>query len=184
MNQLLRTVINASLKNSHKVNLVDFLGSTFSGKGAQFIGATVATEVKLVKDNPFGKITKISNCTLQVNYDYANAVQNALDKSGTGETYVPSPNAKGVWYETVTDSKGRLTPFARHKTDGTLYLRARHMSTGETNYFDESGRPVSDYLVAPYIASQPSKTTGVKPVTYKLDNILSVRYKNENYIPV
>jgi len=179
-NNLLRSVISASLKTAKAVDLQKFLAG-LSGKGAQFIGVTTSTEAKLLASNPFGKVTKVSTVTLQVNYDYANAVQKHLDSKGIGEIYTPS-DKKG-WYETVTDSKGRLTPFARHKTNGTLYLRGRHISTGEVRYFDEQGRQLSNCLVEPYLSGTSTPNGVVRPLTYKLDSILAVRYNNENLVP-
>lgn len=174
-NSLLRTVISASLKTAKAVDLEKFLAG-LSGKGAQFIGVTTSTEAKMLASNPFGKVTKVSTVTLQVNYDYANAVAKA-----TGTAHIPSD--KKVWYETVTDSKGRLTPFARHKTNGTLYLRGRHISTGEVRYFDEQGQPLEQGLVKPYLSNTSTAKAEVRAVTYKLDSILAVRYNNENLVP-
>jgi hypothetical protein len=173
-NNLLRSVISASLKTAKAVDLQKFLAG-LSGKGAQFIGVTTSTDAKMLASNPFGKVTKVSTVTLQVNYDYANAVAKA-----TGVT--PESSGK-TWYETVTDSKGRLTPFARHKTNGTLYLRGRHISTGEVRYFDEQGQPLEQGLVKPYLSNTPTAKAEVRAVTYKLDSILAVRYNNENLVP-
>ena len=186
MNPFIKTVIAAAIGKgkpvSHK-ELVSVL-TDMSGKGAKFVGLTTVTDPKLLKSSPFHGVKKVSEVTVQVNYDYVNAVENQLTKENKDlDDYKQGTS----WYDVVTDNKGKLTPFAKHKTNGDLYLRCRHISTTSSKYFDDNGNEIAEESLKPYLpkksnASNQGTDTAIRAVTYKLDGIVAVRVDGNNYV--
>jgi len=186
VNPFIKTVIAAALgkgKPVSHVQLMDIL-TDMSGKGSKFVGLTTVTEPKLLKSCPYNGVRKVSEVTVQVNYDYVNAVENQLRKEDKDlDDYKQGTS----WYDVVTFQNGKLTPFAKHKTSGDLYLRCRHMSTTSSKYFDDNGNEVSEQQLAPYLPKKSKATnqgtdTAVRAVTYKLDGIVAVRVDGNNYV--
>jgi len=185
--------------------------------GGKFLGLTTVTEVKMNKTNgerkaafkrlnPFdGKVVAVRNSTFQPNYDYAKAVNKAQAKTGNGDG--ESFEAGETWYNRIEDAQGRMTPFAEHKTNGSLYFVGRELTKGESTYIanedimelsDEIGSPetgVTLYFagdVVPYAAFssfmppyKPSAKQGlsesdeIKPRTLKFESIWGMKQGGE-----
>jgi hypothetical protein len=186
MSPFIKTVIAAALgkgKPVSHVQLMDIL-TDMSGKGAKFVGLTTVTEPKLLKSCPYNGVKKVSEVTVQVNYDYVNAVENQLIRENKDlDDYKQGTS----WYNVVTFQNGKLTPFAKHKENGDLYLRCRHMSTTSSKYFDDNGNEIAEESLKAYLPKKSKPTnqgtdTAIRATTYKLGNIVAVRVDGNNYV--
>lgn len=154
--------------------------------GASFVGLITVTEPKMRKTgNPYaGKVVKVARTSGQVNFDYDGAVGRAREKEGK-----PAEDwQKGEsWHEPYMID-GKYTPFCRHKKDGTLYVRVRHMG-GSSVYIDkDTGEEVDKELLKPFLPDASYGNQGldkgdeVRFVTYKLDSVRAATVKGETLV--
>lgn len=143
--------------------------------GAKILSFVAETDARLrKKGNPFGKVVKRARVNALVNFWYDDAVIRRLEKEGKDE----SAFRKGEsWHEPVFTADGKLTPFARHKDTGDLYLRVVRLGTcGSPEYRTEDGSEVDVKDLGPWLDQKPGYTNqGTdNPVvfqTFKLDGI-------------
>lgn len=137
--------------------------------GAPFVGVVTVTEPKVRAGCP--KLKRLAAQTLQVNYNYTNAVGNQLEREGKDrEDYVPGE----TWYRALP-----ATGLAEHKTNGTKYVRGRVLSTGESLYFDVLGNPIDRALAESYLAERTASSRAgtdkeIHARVFKLENVLAL----------
>lgn len=165
------------------VNIIDEINNI---RGSAFIGVVCKTIPKMRKtNNPYyDKIVKVSHFTAQVNFDYENAVNNQREREGKKTDFESMPSYASV----ITRDDGTLTPFAKHKTSGAVYLRVRPIQYSDSSYFYNGKQISKDTLASFLIESNSSERQELnKPIPYRLidiKNVVAVRYNNRNMIPV
>jgi hypothetical protein len=184
MTPYLQTVLRTTFGEG-KVLEFQSLVETLSGVvGAKFISLTTVTTPKLKVSCPYDEVVKVAESNVQINYDYVNAVERTLTREGKDlDDYKPGT----TWYDTVVDQKGRLTPWARHKKTGEIYLRARLIKQLSSKYFDQNGTQISEEKLKPYLpagrkASSQGTDNQVMAVTYRIDSVRSLRLDGVNYV--
>ena len=124
------------------ITVDEFINLVSEKLGSQILSVETKTDARAKKTgNPFGQITKRQTMSIMTGFTYDAGVLRRLAKEGKS----PEDFQKGEsWHEAVLDGEGRLTPFARHKGSGELYLRVMHLkNVGETRYFDQSGSEIT-----------------------------------------
>lgn len=127
--------------------------------------------------NPFGVVYKRAKVNALVNFWYDAAVLRRLEKEGKDDSVFRKGES---WHEPVLTADGKLTPFARHKQTGDLYLRVVRLGTcGEPEYRTAAGEVVDVGLLEPFLDSKPGyQNQGADdPVifqTFRLDGIKEI----------
>lgn len=151
-------------------------------KGAKIVNIVSVTEPTLSggKSNRFyNRVLRVANANVQINYDYENATNNVLAKQGE----VPNFEAGSTWYSVVTDEKGRLTPWARHKKTDELYLRYRLLRNNSSCFIDKtSGQEIAQDVIEQYMR-KPSQPL-VAARTMALNNVKAVVVGGVTYVTV
>jgi hypothetical protein len=155
-------------------------------KGATFVVAVTKTDAKLKKrGNPFGQVWKRATVNLLLNFHYDAGVLRRLEKEGKS----PDDFRKGdSWHEAITWPDGSLTPFCRHKENGTIYLRACvQKRVGDVEYLTEGGEALTKEQVEPFLpARNDYANQGLdEPLvfaTYKLDSVKEISVDGETYL--
>jgi hypothetical protein len=154
-------------------------------KGATFITFTANTDARAKKTgNPFGTIWKTYTVNGLVNFQYDTAVVNRLKKEGKEESEFQKGES---WHELVKDSRNLLTPFAKHKETGELYLRFWLLNkTPGTVYTDSEGTELDFEQVKLFLPKPSSyKNQGlddpVRIQTYKLASIVTFNINDRVY---
>jgi len=161
-------------------------------RGAEFITFIARTEPKMRKTgNPFtGRVVKVAKVNGQINFSYERAVLKQLEKEGKS----PADFQQGEsWHEAVVRNDGTLTPFCKHKTNGSLYLRFRLIGSIESEYrWANSDTPLTSAEVdqlKPFIVVSTYSNQGienpdnvVKFLTYGFSSIKVLTMNKETFI--
>ena len=157
-------------------------------KGCQFAHIVTLTEVAIPKKwGISGKVTKLSEMNVQLNYSYENAVNNRLEKQGDDRTFESAPLRSGTWeiYNKIIKSK-----------DGGFQLRY-YCINGEkpkVEYKVDGRIPTAEELeiIKAYNASKnkPSARQSAEGLVenqvvcrqVKFENILSLKVDGKVYI--
>ena len=102
-------------------------------RGCEPITFIARTDPKMRKTgNPFvGRVVKVAKVNGLVNFNYEANVLKQLEREGKS----PADFQQGEsWHEAVVRNDGTLTPFCKHKTNGSLYLRFRLIGSIESEY--------------------------------------------------
>lgn len=159
-------------------------------KGCKIATITYQTIVKLPKKYGIdGVVTKNAKMQCQLNFDYANAVNNRLEKQGDEREFEGKGMAWGSWV------KGQENKLKEHK--GELYLRIYLMKNAKSEkaYF-VNGVPATQEqisIIKVYESSkyQPIGTQAavglvenqVMPKDIKLSNILELKVDKQTITP-
>lgn len=155
-------------------------------KGNTFIGFAASTDPRLLKTgNPFKDdgIRKISEVAASVQFDYENKVNAQREREGAEADF----EGQESYHEILKDAEGRLTPFAKHKKTGKLYLRVSPTSV-KTRYVDNKGREVDKTAIEPYLPKRSDAGEGqglekaVRFNLYALDNVSRITANGQEYI--
>jgi hypothetical protein len=125
--------------------------------GAKIVSFVAETDARLKKrGNPFGKVVKRARVNALLNFWYDAAVVRRLEKEGKDESVFRRGES---WHEPVLTADGKLTPFARHKGTGDLYLRVVRLGTcGEPEYRAQDGSVVDVSSLKPFMDERPGYT--------------------------
>lgn len=165
--------------------------------GSRLIGLTTSTETQMKKTgNPFyGKVHSVRNWRAAANQKYAENVE----KRRIAEGKDPKDWKRGSsWMIRETDEQGRLTPFCRHKDNGTRYLFLMNFSKGPVKYIAQEeivaaagtfqvGDAIDHALIHPHLKSRSDYANQgladpVKATTFKLSSIVGLRCDGQSYI--
>lgn len=132
MGQMTRQLLEATLRNL---------------KGTVIATVTVYSDARARKTgNPFGKIFKRTKINGVLNFKYVNSVNNQRVREGGTPDFVPAARAWGVRIEG--------TPIVEHK--GNVYVEMKVERCLSTEYFDDSGSPLSEKHVKDYLPQHSS----------------------------
>jgi len=163
-----------------RASIFDVLDNIRGAKILSVVAATVPEVTGGQSSRFYNRVMRLSNPTIQINYDYENAVNKQLDKNGQEQDFVGG----STWYTVDTDEKGRLTPWARHKKTNELYLRYRLIQNNKSMYIDPiSGKEIPFIDIEPYLRSNKSKT-GVEVRVMKLENVKAIALDNKIFVTV
>jgi hypothetical protein len=163
--------------------IIELIGNR---RGAAFVTLTTNTEPDMyLKGNPFrGKVRKICRINGQINFWYDRAVVARLEKEGK---HFSSFFAGESWHTPVIREDGTLTPFAKHKTNDTLYLRFRVISVLDVRYVDLAGNPIEKEAIIEWLKpASEYKNQGtddpIRFLVYKLSSIVALTLDGETQI--
>ena len=168
-----------------KISKDDLIDKLLNTRGAKMAGILTRTEPRMRKtNNPYaGRVVKVSNASVTLNFDYEASVNRRLEKEGKE----PDFEAKDNWHEAVLNSVGGISPLSRHKTKGDLYLRAMPR-TSNYKYIDKvTGEEIPHDVIAPFLqkssAGQNQGTDdAVKFAVYSLDNVIGIKIDGETLL--
>lgn len=169
------------------------LGDLFSkafhfSKGAKFAQLYTEVDVPLPKSSKYhGRVKKKQEHNVQLNFNYANAVNNQLMMEGLDPTFKP---AIPSWGQRIPG-----TPLISHCKKGTditsFYLMTRVLRSSQAGYFLD-GRPVLDIPVLDAIRGDMKavysnkKHQGIEKEviirTFKLDSIRAITMDGETLV--
>jgi hypothetical protein len=168
-------------------NLIELLENL---KGCKIATITYQTIVKIPKKYGIdGVVTKQAKMQCQLNYDYANAVNNRLEKQGDEREFESKSMAWGAWV------KGQENKLKEHK--GELYLRIYLMKNAKSEkaYF-VNGVPATQEQISIIKVYESSKyrpigtqaevglvENQVMPKDIKLSNILELKVDKQTITP-
>lgn len=165
------------MKTIAKQDLVTLINSV---TGASFVSVDITSEPRMRKtDNPYVDAIKVVTLSGQINFDYANAVNNQLKREGntTAGTFTAQARAWGT----------REGNWITH--NGNHYLTVKVQSSSDPIFVFE-GKQVDKAVLEPFL------TTSKKPHTQaeldkevivrdvKLDSIKVIRALGEEYTVV
>ena len=154
-------------------------------RGATPITFVARTDTKALKTgNPYGKIYKTSRVNGMVCFKYPEGVIRRLEKEGKS----PDEFLQGEsWHEAVLTTDGKLTPFCRHKTNGSVYIRFMFLNRYEVIYRSETGQVLTEEQVRPFLPKKSGYANQgldepLRFVTYKLSGISEMTVGEETLI--
>lgn len=195
--------------NRQTIRMSTFLADLGQITGSKFAGMTTVTDTKMNKTNglkgdekainPFHeKVSSVRNISVNLCYDYDSGVERARTKQGEEN---PEDWRKGEsWHNAILDSKGRLTAFCEHKTNGERYIRVRTLRKGPTTYIakEQIETETRTYSVGdeiPYSELEPfwpktkpyqnqglEKGKEVAATTLKLTSVRGMRINGVEYV--
>lgn len=120
--------------------------SILSGiRGATFATVITETDARLKKTgNPFGKVVKLSRVNVTLGFQYAAAVNRQRAREDSATDFEARDRQ---WGERIAG-----TVLVMHKD--RLYLETKVEKSLSHQYFTESGKPLSDADVAPFLPSR------------------------------
>ena len=184
INPTMAPVATSKVVSIRSIELVNLL---MEQRGSTFVSIVAKTEPKMRKTgNPHaGNCFKVNKISCQINFIYDGAVLRQLAKEGKSPEDFKSGES---WHEPVLRADGTLTPFARHKQNGKLYIRARHLATiGDPVYEDSTGKAIPTSEIEPFLpnrdnayANQGTEET-IRFVIYGLDTIQQITMDGVTY---
>lgn len=171
---------------ANTISVKEFVNLVSERPGALLLSFTTYTDTRARKTgNPFGKIWKRSRMNVMVNFHYNEGVRRRLEREGKNpDDFTPAES----WHQAVLDSKGRMTPFAMHKSEGTLYVRCMHIATvGEPRFYDDAGKELDYAAVKPFLPEKSSYAnqgldTPLVFLTLKLASVKEVTIDGVDYV--
>ncbi|MDD4389678.1 MAG: hypothetical protein PHW03_02625 [Eubacteriales bacterium] len=160
-----------------KITKADLITLVNSATGASFISLDMKSEAKMRKTgNPYVGAVKEVTLSGQINFDYANAVNNQLEREGnaTAGTFTAQARAWGT----------REGNWITH--NGNHYLTIKVQNSSDPVFFFE-GKRVDKTVLEPFLIESKKPHTQAeldKPVTVRdvnINNIRSIRLFNEEY---
>jgi hypothetical protein len=132
---------------------------------------------KLVKDCPFGTVTKTATVQGALNWDYAKKMRKAqAEEAGVPIDQVPEYERKAVWHTPLCREDGKATALRVNKKtpdNGKFYLFYNHIKTTNTVYTDASGKVIEYEALKPYFKEAEEALVPVRCVT--LENVRQLR---------
>lgn len=176
--------LSPSVGTLTEAELVALLSSI---RGAKAIGLTVETDARLKKTgNLFGNVSKVSRISALVNFHYDTGVLRRLEAEGKS----PDEFRKGTsWHVAVLTEDDKLTPFCQNPKTGELYLRVQLTGRGETRYFTQEGKEVTETEIEPWLPKKEnayenqgtSEGNRLVFLTYKLSSVVNITVDDESY---
>lgn len=166
----------------------DFENFVSNLKGCKIATLVYQTTIKVPQKYGLGGVaTKRTKIQVQLNYSYANAVNNRLEKQGDERAYETQSMSWGDW----------VVPNLIKEYKGNRYLRAYLMKghKGETQYFvnglsatQEQIEIIQSYERSKYHQNGTQASLGlvenqVKPKDFKYESILELRVDNQSVSP-
>ncbi len=146
--------------------------------GSTFATITAETEAKMNKtNNPYyGEVTKVTEATVNINFNYQNAVNNARAKEDKEADFVAQPRK---WGQHVPG-----TPLILH--NGAYYLEARFLKNTSTTYYHKNVECDKSLFESFMPTVKESKTQDLENQVimrdFKIENIKSVVVNKVKYI--
>jgi hypothetical protein len=162
------------MKTITKQELVTLVNSA---TGATFVSADITSEPKMRKtDNPFVGAIKVVTLSGQINFDYANAVNNQLEREGneTAGTFKSQARAWGVREDNWITHKGQyyLTIKVQNSSEPIFLFEGKEIDKAQLEPFMSESKK-------PHTQAELDKEVIVRDV--KLDNIRCIRAFGEEY---
>ena len=175
-------------KSLRFVDLGEFFTEMFNfTKGAKFAQLYTLTDVSLPKSNQYhGRVTKQSCINVQLNFNYANAVNNMREKEGKERDFTPAAIKWGT--------RIPYTPLIMHtrkgETEQTAYLMTRVLRFNPPAYFIDGKQvldiPTLDEIKDDLASYSNKEHQGVDQEviirTYKLSSIKAITLDGETLV--
>ncbi len=168
----------------NRITIIDLQVKLSQVRTATFVTITSLTDPTMNKGgNPFyGRLKKKSTANVQINFNYANAVNKVRDKETTElevETFVPHARK---WGERIQG-----TPLVQHK--GQIYVEARFINSPSKTEFFCDGNLIDKTEVAQYLKEPNSNAEhqGIQEENevivrdFKLSNIVAIKMMGEEF---
>jgi hypothetical protein len=168
-----------------KISKSELIDKLLSIRGAKMAGILVRTEPPMKKrNNPYaGRVVKVSNASVALNFNYEGSVNRRLEKEGKETDF----HSKSNWHEAVLNTAGGISPLAKHKTNGNLYLRVMPRTTNY-KYLDKiTGQEIPREEIEPFLQKKNfGENQGVddpvKFAVYSLDNVIGIKVDGETLL--
>jgi hypothetical protein len=164
------------------IKVVQLAEMLMNHKGSTAVTIVTRTEPEMRKTgNPFlGNVFKVSRVNGMIGFNYANSVNNQLNREDKNADFIASPRKWG--------NRLPRTPIVEHK--GNLYLEMKVEKSLGHRYEDASGIPLDDATmlqVSSFLPNRPkaqSQGTDKEIILrdYKLASILSITYRGTCYL--
>lgn len=171
-------------KNASIISRSELVDMLMNKKGATIATFVMQTEPKMRKtNNPYyGKVKKISRVNVMLNFHYDEGVKRRLVKENKSISGFKQGTS---WHEPVL-SGGLLTPFCRHRQNGSLYVRCMELNRLASSYRDAAGNEVDYTDIEPFLQKSKSYSNqGLDNplvfLTYKVDSIKYITINKHTY---
>lgn len=154
------------------LTLQNFIDLLYARKGTTIFVIETETVPDMIKTGNclVGRTVKRSKVSVQVGFDWDNAVNNALEKQGEARDFV---SGQRQWGE--VDEK---RAFIVNKDQ--LYLRARVLKSLDTQYYFD-GQPIDASLVKPWLRPRPQTPEVAITRNWKMSNVKAVHIGGKEY---
>lgn len=156
--------------------------NTLSQKGARPITLLMRTDARLRKrNNPFGKVRKVSVINGFLNFDYQASVNRQLEREGKEADF----KTQGNWFEHIADSTRAIVRRKQNPEQLYLQVKSEHAITSkyvgaDGNEIERAALEAAGVLPKRYVPKQGTD----KPIysfIVALESIIAFTCDNETY---